>query len=325
MKKRLSQALRAFVSVFFIALLLYIMRDKYPRILKTFASTKVPVFLLGLVIFMSAASVGSVRLKLLIEAQSIRVTLKEALSLTSIGYFFNNFLPTAIGGDVVKAYYLSKKSDEKAGAYASVFVDRILGLFTMIFMAFIALFFVEEGVVDLTIKYIIYAITLGSIIFIVFVTNKTLAKKFSFLFFIVNPIKEKLKKVYDIIHKYQYQKPLMLKAFLISFVSQTLFFTSLGVAAISLGCRIPIKDLFIKIPIVSMMSLLPSINGLGVREGATVVLFGPLMGSERAFAMSILWFLLPFCVSLMGGLIYAFSPQFKIKLKDVKDVHAGAI
>jgi len=319
MKKILSQALRVFVSVFFIVLLLYIMRGKYPQILKTFASTKVPVFLLGLVIFMAAASVASIRLRLLIEAQGISATLKEALSLTFIGYFFNNFLPTAIGGDVVKAYYLSKKTDLKAGAYASIFVDRVIGLFTMIFMAFIALFFVEEGVVDSTVRYIVYSITLGSIIFIVFMTNRTLAGKFSFLFFMINPIKEKLKEVYGIIHKYQYQRPLMLKAFLISFVSQILFFTSLGVAAMSIGSRIPIKDLFIKIPIVSMMSLLPSINGLGLREGSTVVLFGPLIGSDKAFAMSILWFLIPFCVSIMGGLIYAISPQFKIKLKDIKE------
>lgn len=322
MTKILSQTLRASVSVFFVVLLLYIMRDKYPQILKAFASTKVPVFLLGLLIFMTAASVASVRLKLLIEAQDIMVTLKEVLSLTFIGYFFNNFLPTSIGGDVVKAYYLSKKTDLKAEAYASIFIDRATGLFTMIFMAFIALFFVEEGVVDSTIRYIIYAITLGSIIFIVFMTNRTLVRKFSFLFFIINPVKERLKKVYNVIHKYQYQRPLMLKAFLISFVSQILFFTSLGVAAMSLGCRIPVKDLFIKIPIVSMMSLLPSINGLGLREGSTVVLFGPLIGSDKAFAMSILWFLIPLCVSVMGGLIYAFSPQFKIKLKDIKE---GAI
>jgi uncharacterized protein (TIRG00374 family) len=307
------------VSVSFIVLLLYIMRDKYPQILKTFASTKIPVFLLGLGIFVIAVSVASVRLKLLIGAQEIPVTLKEVLSLTFIGYFFNNFLPTAIGGDVVKAYYLSKKTDNKAGAYASVFVDRVTGLFTMIFMAFIALFFVEEGVVDPTVRYIIYAITLGSIIFTVFMTNRTLARKFSFLFFIINPIKEKLRRIYDIIHKYQYQRPLMLKAFLISFGAQILFFTSLSVAAMSIGSRIPVKDLFIKVPIVSMMSLLPSINGLGLREGSTVVLFGPLMGSDKAFAMSILWFLVPLCVSVAGGLIYALSPQFKIKLKDIKE------
>ena len=298
------------------------MRDRYPQILKAFASTKVPVFLLGLLIFAAAASVASIRLRLLIEAQGITVTLKEALSLTFIGYFFNNFLPTSIGGDVVKAYYLSKKTDKKAGAYASVFVDRVIGLFTMIFMAFLALFFVEEGVVDSTLKYIIYAITMGSLVFIVLMINKRLAQKFSFLFFLINPIKEKLRKVYEVIHQYQYQKTLMLKSFLISFVSQILFFTSLGVAALSIGSRIHIKDLLIKMPIVSMISLLPSINGLGLREGSTVALFGPLIGSDKAFAMSILWLLVLLCISIMGGLIYAFSPQFKIRMKEIDE---GAI
>jgi hypothetical protein len=150
-------------------------------------------------------------------------------------------------------------------------------------------------------------------------TNKRLARKLSFLFFVINPIKEKIRKVYEVIHQYQYQKTLILKSFLISFVSQILFFTSLGVVALSIGSRIHIKDLLIKMPIVSIMSLLPSINGLGIREGSTVVLFGPLIGSDKAFAMSILWLLILLCISVMGGLIYALSPQFKIKMREVNE------
>ena len=48
-----------------------------------------------------------------------------------------------------------------------------------------------------------------------------------------------------------------------------------------------------------------------------MVLFGPLIGSDKAFAMSILWLLVTLCISIMGGLIYAFSPQFKIKIKEI--------
>ena len=115
MRKLLSTLLRGFISIFFIILLLYIMRDKYPQIMKTFASTKVPMFILGFLLFIGACLVASVRLRFLIVAQGIAVTLREAVSLTFIGYFFNNFLPTAIGGDVVKAYYLSHKTDNKGG------------------------------------------------------------------------------------------------------------------------------------------------------------------------------------------------------------------
>ncbi len=295
------------------------MRDKYSQILKAFASTKVLVFFLGFLIFIAACFVASVRLKLIIEAQDIPVTLKEALSLTFIGYFFNNFLPTSIGGDVVKAYYLSRKTHNKIGSYASIFVDRTIGLVTMILMAFLALFFVEEGIVDNTLRYIIYFITLGAIVALVLMTNKKLAKKFSFLLFLVNPIKDKLKNIYEIIHRYQYRKPLVLKSFAISFFSQILYFASLGVVALSIGGHIPAKDIFVKMPIISMMSLLPSINGLGIREGSTVILFGPLIGQDRAFALSILWLLVLLCVSLMGGIIYGLSPQFKVKLKDIRE------
>jgi len=149
-------------------------------------------------------------------------------------------------------------------------------------------------------------------------TNSRLAKKFSFLLFLVRPIKEKLKKLYDVMHKYQYKKSLMIRTFAISLVSQVLFFSSLGFAALSIGSRIPVKDLFIKMPIVGMMSLLPSINGLGLREGSTVALFGPLIGVDKAFAVSILWLLILLCVSVMGGIIYALSPQFKIKFKELE-------
>lgn len=310
--------MRAFISLSFILLLLYIMRDKYPQIIRVLASTKAFIFILSFLIFILACSVASIRLKLIIGAQGIPVTFKEVLSLTFIGYFFNNFLPTAIGGDVVKAYYLSKKTDNKAGSYASIFVDRAIGLLTMILMAFVALFFVKEGVVDNTVKYIVYAITLFSMLAIVFMTNRKLASKFSFLLFFLKPVKEKLKKIYEIIHRYQYRKTLILKSFAISFLSQLLFFSSLGIVALSIGSRIPIKDILIKIPIISIMSLLPSINGLGLREGSTVMFFGPLIGQDRAFAVSILWLLILLCVSVMGGIIYGLSPQFKVKLKEIE-------
>jgi uncharacterized membrane protein YbhN (UPF0104 family) len=67
------------------------------------------------------------------------------------------------------------------------------------------------------------------------------------------------------------------------------------------------------------MSLLPSLNGLGLREGATVVFFGPLIGKGNAFAISILWVIILLIMSLLGGLIYALSPQFRVRLDALKE------
>ena len=71
-------------------------------------------------------------------------------------------------------------------------------------------------------------------------------------------------------------------------------------------------------PIVSIITLLPSINGLGVREGSTVVFFGGLIGKEHALAISILMIVVLLITSLIGGIVYAVSPQFKMKLKEIK-------
>lgn len=288
------------------------------QILSVLEGTKIHLFGLAVAAYMAAILIASFRLKIIIEAKDIPITFLKTLSLTYIGYFFNNFLPTAIGGDVVKAYYLSKNTVAKMGSYTSVFVDRVIGLVTMIFMAFIALFFVENRIIDDTSRYIIYAITMVSVLGIIFMSNKKFAKKFSVLIFLIKPIAEKLKMAYEEINRYRHHKMLMLRSLFISIISQILFFTSLGILALSIGSHIPAMDILLRMPIISMMSLLPSINGLGPREGSTVLLFGPLIGRENAFAVSILWLFILFITSILGGLIYAFSPQFKLKFKKLE-------
>ncbi|MFA6078454.1 MAG: lysylphosphatidylglycerol synthase transmembrane domain-containing protein [Candidatus Omnitrophota bacterium] len=318
MKKILFPILRVAVSCLLIVILIYIMRDKYDLIINALKGTRVPLFALALLAFLTAITLASVRLKLIINAQDITISLKEGVSLTFIGYFFNNFLPTAIGGDVVKAYYLSKKTHLKMGAYTSIFVDRVMGLITMIFMAFLALSLAGNQSTDNVIRYSIYGITLISLAAIIFITNKNIAKKFFFLLFFLKPIEDKIKNIYNVVYKYKHHKALMLQSLAISFISQLLFFFSLGILALSIGERMPIMDLLLRSPLISAASLLPSINGLGLREGATVMFFGPLIGKENAFAVSILWLAILLIISVAGGIIYLLSPQFKVKIKDIK-------
>ena len=316
MKKSLySFLLRVFVSLLFIIILLYIMRDKYGQIAKVLKGTDLPLFSFSLFVFFLALAASVFRLKLIIATQGIPATFMEAFSLTLIGYFFNNFLPTSIGGDVVKAYYLSKKTTAKMGAFTSVFVDRAIGLFTMIFMAAVALLFAPYEIIDLRVRYMIYAITAASVILIIFLINRGFARRFSKFLVLVRPIEEKLKKAYSAIHGYRNHTMLMFQSTAISIVSQLLYFITIGIMAASIGLRIPTIDILLRMPIVSAMSLLPSINGLGLREGSMVLLFGQLVGKANAFAVSILLLLCLFIVSILGGAIYALSPQFRVNLK----------
>ncbi|MDD5422221.1 MAG: lysylphosphatidylglycerol synthase transmembrane domain-containing protein [Candidatus Omnitrophota bacterium] len=324
MKTKIISFLRVFVSIALIFILLYIMRDKYGEILDVLKGTDPKLFSIAVGMFIAAISLGSYRFKLIIEAQGdMSIKFKEAFSLTFIGYFFNNFLPTSVGGDVVKAYYLSRKFSRKMESYTSVFVDRVIGLFTMIFMASLALLFVQNHIIDNTVRSMIYAITAVSVLAIIFMTNKKFAKNFSVLLRLFKPIEGKLRKAYDSVHKYKYHMKLIWQSLVISIISQILFFASIGILAFAIGSSLPAMDILLRMPIISAMSLLPSINGLGLREGSTVVLFGPIIGKENSFAVSVLWLLILLIMSLVGGIIYAFSPQFKFRLQEISRQNQG--
>lgn len=112
-KNKLSAILRFVISFGLLAALVWIMRKDASDVLRILKSSN-KMFILGAVVLNLLLS-GAVayRLKLLMSGQGILLPIKDAVYLTFIGYFFNNFLPTAIGGDLAKAYYASKKTDNK--------------------------------------------------------------------------------------------------------------------------------------------------------------------------------------------------------------------
>ncbi|MDD5429007.1 MAG: lysylphosphatidylglycerol synthase transmembrane domain-containing protein, partial [Candidatus Omnitrophica bacterium] len=194
-KRFVSICLRTAVSLGLILILLYIMRGEYTQIWSAIKGANVLFIGLSVMAFFVAIMLASLRLKLITDAQGGgEVTMTAATSLTFIGYFFNNFLPTAIGGDVAKAYYLSRKSSNKLGSVTSVFVDRAMGLITMVMMAAIALLFAQGQFVDPNVRYMIYGITFFALLSLIFLTNKKFAKKFSVLFVLFWPIEDKARK-----------------------------------------------------------------------------------------------------------------------------------
>ena len=78
---------------------------------------------------------------LLLRAIGLPVKPKQTFLLTWIGNFFNTTLPGAVTGDVVKGYYVIKtqKEEGRTRAVMTLLIDRFIGLFGLIVMAFIAL------------------------------------------------------------------------------------------------------------------------------------------------------------------------------------------
>ncbi|WDT79829.1 MAG: lysylphosphatidylglycerol synthase transmembrane domain-containing protein [Candidatus Manganitrophus sp.] len=90
------------------------------------------IVLLGACIFIGVQCVSTYRWSIILE-KDVDIPYRNLLSIYFIGMFFNNFLPTMIGGDAVKGYYLYKVTG-KGASLASIFMDRYSGFTALIFI-----------------------------------------------------------------------------------------------------------------------------------------------------------------------------------------------
>jgi len=314
-KKRLFLFLRFFVSFGLLIALLWIMRDSIGNITAIIKNSNKIFLTLALLISLSLSVGQSFRLRFLMLGQKISLSIKDLLCLTFIGYFFNNFFPTAVGGDIVKAYYTSKKTNTKAAAYVAVLADRIVGILSCVSIAIIGIIFMGK---DIQNTKIIWAVCIMAILLIFMIFVLLNEKKIGSVLpgfsrkGIFNTIREKLSKLYDTINFYRHSTALLVKAYLLAVLMQAITVSGIYLFVLSLGGEIHLLKLFFIIPLVWTVSMLPSLNGLGVREGAFVYFLKGDIGADLAFSLSLVWLGVIILHSIIGGIIHLLYP-LKVK------------
>ncbi len=326
MKGRIFAFLRVFVSIGLIAFLLWSMRARLPRIGSTIAKTQPLLFALAALLFIVNVATISFRLQLLFVGENLRIPFGRVIQLSFIGFFFNNFMPTAVGGDIVKAYYVNQQTKETAKSFIAVFMDRFIGIISFGLIAVVALFLSRENI-DGALKKIVLIFALGGITGLFVMLNPSAAK------LILNGLSRfklwgiggRLSKAYMAVHEYRKKKALICAVTGVSLIAQVLYFSVVYLLAKSLGADLRLVSVFLIMPIVSLVSMLPSLGGLGIRESAFVVLFGPLLGSDNAFSVSILLLATLLITSLIGALIYVSAAQFKMGRAEITKLQPYSI
>jgi uncharacterized membrane protein YbhN (UPF0104 family) len=122
-------------TILSLALLVYLIYMQWEEIIQVFASLPAIYIWAGLgLMLLSRISVG-LRWYALLRSAGVKVSLWQSLRLTFMGLFASNFLPTTIGGDLVRmAGILGLRVDSGLGA-ASLVVDRLVGMTGMASMA----------------------------------------------------------------------------------------------------------------------------------------------------------------------------------------------
>ncbi len=99
-------------------------------------SARLELLVLAFVAMAMPTLINTVRWRLLLRAAGFEVSLWRVFQLNHVGNFFNNFSLGAVGGDLIKVYYVVKSSPQaRARAGLTVFVDRYIGLMALIAIA----------------------------------------------------------------------------------------------------------------------------------------------------------------------------------------------
>lgn len=244
----------------------------------SFFSAAFGVFL----IFLNVA-INNYRWTFLLNAQRFPVKAGETLPLTLIGLFFNFAMPGGVGGDVVKGYYLLRGQNErKLDAAMSILVDRVIGLFTMAFMALVAMLFHLEFLKEhpelLALLWLLIGLVLGVLFFLRLAFSETLDR----LKTKAPWIPQSVIRIWDAFHSYRHVKSVLFKAVVVSLISQAfsiLFFIFLN-SQIG-GGMIPAGQLLWLVPVGLISTSLPiSPGGIGVGQAIFLILFKWTLGHD---------------------------------------------
>ncbi len=281
----------------------------------------------GVVLFLLTVLLMAKRLQMIFEAEGIAIKFWDASNLTFVGSFFNNFLPTSVGGDIVKAMSAARITGEPVKSVTSVLMDRIFGLFTFIMIPSISLLFFLKKIQDPKVPIIVYSFLVFSIVFFILLFNRNIARRFQFIEILLNYLKlgSKMRKIYDGLHKFKDHKILIVNAMLLSIIGQSANILVLYILSLALGSHTNAIYFFLLVPVVHLISMMPSLGGLGVREWAYIKILTPYLGREYAAAIGILWLALLFLLSLIGGIIYLVRHDYHVRFKEMGTIEGQEI
>ncbi len=118
--------------------------DRWAELVDVFRRLNIGIFAIALFIFVAGQIIVSLRWWLLLRSQQIFIGFWVAVRLYLLGWFYNNFMPGSVGGDLVRAWYVTKHTDKGFEGVLSVFVDRLIGLSsTLVIAVFFYTFFLR--------------------------------------------------------------------------------------------------------------------------------------------------------------------------------------
>lgn len=279
-------------------------------------SVRLELFLVAIVLQLISTLFSVFRWKIILGCFRLKVPYIETLRIVFIGNFFNLFLPSGIGGDVFRAYYLARRSRSRLSQMlTTTFLDRSAGLFALLIIGLGSSLYLDITVVGIVLSRIFILLTGIYLILNVAVFHSAshriiskVVKGFGF-----HGLEEKLHLIYEglssLIRKPQ-------AVFTILFLSLVIQFVSVCVVwfiALSLNFGTNFGVFLTFIPLINLSIMVPvTINGFGLRENLYRILFFELgIQEETAVALGLLQAIVMMILAFPGGMFYSLHKMEK--------------
>ncbi|GAB4109151.1 MAG: lysylphosphatidylglycerol synthase transmembrane domain-containing protein [Acidobacteriota bacterium] len=237
-----------------------------------------------------------------------------------IGYFFNMFLPSAIGGDFFRAYYLARRESRSLSmTLTSTVVDRLAGLTAMLLIALAAVLAQPISVHGQPLGVIIGFLVAGFAAAIAAIFHPAMHRLLVRLLrrFGWSSLEERLELVSQGLGLLRRSRSTVFAVVSVSLVIQLAVIVAMWLIALSIGLEAPFHRFLVFIPLVNLSVAIPlTINGVGLRESMYFLLFSELgVPVETAVTLSVLNLVMVAMTALPGGLAYTLykkDPAFPV-------------
>jgi glycosyltransferase 2 family protein len=309
MRKTALTALKIVVSVGILGYIFTRVVD-LPKLWANLRTANLLYFACAVGIYFLVQGLSAYRWYVLLKPQGIDISYGKILSLYFLGMYFNFFLPSSIGGDVFRVYYLHKETKRLSASTASVFLDRDIGMGGLVLLAVVVASISGVSANGIRLAPLFGLVAVGFVaanLALFYRPTYNLLHRLLSLFR-MKRVDEKIERMFDSVNCYRGRWGLLLGTLLMSIGVQV------GCALVNLVCARAIGlqrqndwlDFLVFIPTIGLIGMIPlSVGGAGWREGAYILLFQSVGASaDQAAALSVLWLGAVVATSLPGGVIY---------------------
>lgn len=284
------------------------------------------LYALAIGLALAGVIVRAVRWQVLLRAVGARVPFGRTVYLYFVGSFFNTFLPTGFGGDVVRVLEIGPGATSQQAA-GTALVDRLTGFLCLFLLALVALPF-SAGLLSAQIMLLIVGLAGGV------VAGSALLFEGRLLRWLIGQLarltwlarQPRLHQIYQAGVGWVERTYAVITACgpraLAGALFWSLIFNLLQIASNvlvgqALGLQVSAWTYFLFVPVATAALLIPiTISGFGLREGIYIGLFGQVgINQAQATALSLGSYSLDFASGLVGGLLYLVSGLLGLRPK----------